>query len=144
MKKSLTLLAFISGFACFAQVPDKLNIAIKDGDSINRWSLSVKPDFSFYSKNYDKVFDFYQYSFDAQKTSPNAVYVSTDNKFYFGQNSGFIMDMPQQGLNTNRINCGYAYDLGGLVRGLRNIFEMEKDYSVKQKNYAPSAPEGGQ
>ncbi len=132
MKRYLTLFAFTTCLICHAQVPDDLTIAVKE-IGIKDADFSARPDFTFYSKNYEKVFDYYQYTFDAQKLSKRSVYVSPDNKFYFGNNGGFIMDMQQQGINVNRINCSYAYDIGGLYRGLKNIFEMEKDYSVKRK-----------
>ena len=128
MKKYLLFFVLTVGFTAQAQVPDRL-VAI----SINDPLAFERPNFTFYSKNYNKVFDYYQYTFDAQKISQRSVYVSSDNKFFFGQNAGFVMDMSQPAYNSSRINYGYAYDLGGLYHGLKNIFEMEKDYSVKRK-----------
>lgn len=129
MKKCLLLFVLATGFATQAQLSGNLGTSLTINDSL----VFERPDFTFYSKNYNKVFDYYQYTFDAQKISQRSVYVSSDNKFFFGQNSGFVMDMSQPAYNTARINCGYAYDLGGLYHGLKNIFEMEKDYSVKRK-----------
>ncbi|WP_294824090.1 hypothetical protein [uncultured Flavobacterium sp.] len=138
MKKYLLFIAIAAGFTSHAQVPDRFS-AISINDSL----VYERPDFSFYSKNYNKVFDYYQYTFDAQKISQRSVYVSSDNKFFFGQNSGFVMDMSQPSYNAARINCGYAYDLGGLYHGLKNIFEMEKDYSVKRRDDRPQVLAGG-
>lgn len=129
MTKYLLFFILATGFAAHAQMPGSLGTSLTINDSL----AFERPDFSFYSKNYNKVFDFYQYTFDAQKISQRSVYVSSDNKFYFGQNAGFVMDMSQPSYNAARINCGYAYDLGGLYHGLKNIFEMEKDYSVKRR-----------
>ncbi len=132
MKKYLLFFVLAAGFSAHAQVNRTL------GNSANRININdslvfEKPDFTFYSKNYDKVFDYYQYTFDAQKISQRSVYISSDNKFFYGENAGFVMDMSQPSYNAARINCGYAYDIGGLYRGLKNVFEMEKDYSVKKK-----------
>tara|TARA_B100001105_G_C22215256_1_gene367207 strand:- start:271 stop:684 length:414 start_codon:yes stop_codon:yes gene_type:complete len=129
MKKYLLFLVLATGFAARAQMPGSLGTSLTLNDSL----VFERPDFTFYAKNYNKVFDYYQYTFDAQKISQRSVYISSDNKFFYGENGGFVTDMSQPSYNAARINCGYAYDLGGLYHGLKNIFEMEKDYSVKRK-----------
>jgi hypothetical protein len=127
MKQFYISLLFFGIAVSYGQVKDSLNL------NFTQHSYEL-PEFSYYSKNYNKIFDYYQYTFDAQKFSKRSVYVSSDNRLYFGENGGFIMDMSHPSYNTARINRGYAYDLGGLYHGLKNIFEMEKDYSVKRRN----------
>ncbi|MEL1245921.1 hypothetical protein AAEO56_16725 [Flavobacterium sp. DGU11] len=133
MKRFLAFFAITAGFICHAQVPDRLAVAVPNSGSNSSTLNTAPPDFTFYSKNYNKVFDYYQYTFDAQKLSQRSVYVGSGNRFYFGQNGGFIMDMGQPSPNAYRINSGYAYDVIGLVRGINLIATSGKDYSVKLK-----------
>ncbi|AWH86494.1 hypothetical protein HYN59_15865 [Flavobacterium album] len=129
MKKYLLFFAIAAGFTAKAQVSGNSAPMTKANDSI----VFQKPDFTFYSKNYNTIFDYYQYTFDAQKISKRSVYVGANNKFYFGQNAGFVTDMPQPSFNSYRLDSGYAYDIVGLVRGINLIVNSGKDYSVKLK-----------
>ncbi|PZR11802.1 MAG: hypothetical protein DI539_20350 [Flavobacterium psychrophilum] len=91
--------------------------------------LPVKVDFSYYAKNYDKVFGEFNYTNNANNVSPRNVYVGYGNTFYYQRNSTYIMEMPT---NINTYNFSGNQDVIGGLKNLASLFSSEKDYSVKK------------
>ncbi|TRW27466.1 hypothetical protein FMM05_02160 [Flavobacterium zepuense] len=106
MKSSLIIAYLIvTGFCNAQQVPQFLQAAVNES-RIDEGILKpmFSPQLSFYSKNYTRVFGRFNYTFDAQTSGQRNVYVSSDNKLYFG-NINFITEMPIAGqLSTYNFN----------------------------------------
>ena len=91
--------------------------------------LPLKIDFSYYAKNYDKVFGEFNFTRDANNFGTRNVYVGYNSTFYYQGNSTYITEVPSNWPTYNF--AGYQDVIGGL-KNLSSLFTSEKDYSVKQ------------
>lgn len=87
-------------------------------------------DFSYYAKNYEKVFGEYNFTNDSNNFGTRNVYVGYGDRLYYQNNSTFIMEMPN---NVHNLNFSGGQDVLGGLKNLTSLFSSEKDYSVKQK-----------
>lgn len=129
MKKAVLLLALIAGGSVYGQ-------AVQDSLTILRFNVPgntlapLQLDFSYYAKNYEKVFGEFNFTNDANNFAARNVYVGYGDRLYYMSNSTFIMEMPNAIHNLNF--CG-GQDIIGGIKNLTSLFNSEKDYSVKQK-----------
>lgn len=91
--------------------------------------LPVKVDFSYYAKNYDKVFGEFNFTNNANNVSSRNVYVGYGGVLYYQRNSTYIMEMPT---NIHTYNFSGNQDVIGGLKNLMSLFTSEKDYSVKK------------
>ena len=127
MKKIFIVSAFLVCAAGYSQSVQPLNF--KSQFTAQDDQLPVKVDFSYYAKNYDKVFGEFNYTNNANNVSPRNVYVGYGNTFYYQRNSTYIMEMPT---NINTYNFSGNQDVIGGLKNLASLFSSEKDYSVKK------------
>jgi hypothetical protein len=128
MKRIILLLAFTAGTSAYSQsTADTLSsTSFKDMDK------SLKPldiDFTYYGKNYDKVFGEFNFTYDANNFGARNVYVGYGDVLYYQGNSAYIMQMPN---NIHSYNFAGYQDVVGGIKNLSSLFSSEKDYSVKQ------------
>jgi hypothetical protein len=128
MKKAVLYLAFIGGISAYSQtaVDTLSSTPFKDMDK------GLKPpdiDFSYYGKNYNKVFGEFNFSYDANNFGSRNVYVGYGDVLYYQGNSAYIMQMPN---NIHSYNFAGYQDVIGGIKNLSTLFSGEKDYSVKQ------------
>lgn len=121
---SLMMLASIAGYS--QSVPDmQMKPQFQQLDNL----LLVKQDFTYYAKNYDKVFGDFNFTNDANNFGARNVYVGYNGTFYYQGNSTYITEVPSNWPTYNFV--GYQDVIGGL-KNLSSLFTAEKDYSVKQ------------
>lgn len=83
MKKYIAILAAIIGAYTYGQqIPTDLKLAVKMDKRFASDSLSGQ-DFSYYSKNYDKIFGPSLFTEDYLNYSRNAIYINPDNKVFY-------------------------------------------------------------
>lgn len=127
MKKAVLLLILLTAYLGYSQsVNDVLKKSHFDNpDTV----LPVKQDFTYYAKNYDKVFGEFNFTRDANNFGERNVYVGYNGIFYYQGNSAYITEIPSNWPTYNFV--GYQDVIGGL-KNLSALFTSEKDYSVKQ------------
>ncbi len=87
--------------SCTRQVPAILSLAVKKGIT---YTPQVSVDFSFYNKNFTKVFGYYNYTSDNFDYGERNVYVGYNDKLYYNNNRPLILNMPQAGVDLSNIN----------------------------------------
>lgn len=97
MKKYFTIAALSVGFISFGQtLPNNLRLAITDTITVKALNL----DFSYYNKNYRKVFSQYMYTFDTTKYGTGYSFVGDNGRLY--ENSmPLFQSMPLPGTLPN-------------------------------------------
>lgn len=88
--------------------------------------------FASFSKNYEKVFGEYNFTFDSNNFGDRNVYVGHDDRMYYQGRSTFIMDYP--GPHTTNYSWNADY-ISGLVSGVKLIFNQEKDYTKSYSSF---------
>lgn len=127
MKRIFITLAFIICSAVYGQSVQPLNYRTQFATPDSQ--LPVKVDFSYYAKNYDKVFGEFNFTNNANNVSPRNVYVGYGGVFYYQRNSTYIVEMPT---NIHTYNFSGNQDVIGGLKNLMSLFTSEKDYSVKK------------
>lgn len=128
MKKAIFFLAFITGTSAYSQsVADTLHSTRFKAIATNLKPMNI--DFSYYGKNYDKVFGEYNFTRDANNFGMRNVYVGYNDTFYYQSSSTFIMEMPNA---IHNLNFSGGQDVIGGLKNLASLLKFEKDYSVKQ------------
>lgn len=127
MKKAILLLILLTGALTYSQsVPDmQMKPQFQQSDTV----LPVKQDFTYYAKNYDKVFGEFNFTRDANNFGERNVYVGYNGTLYYQGNSTYITEIPSNWPTYNFV--GYQDVIGGL-KNLSSLFTSEKDYSIKQ------------
>jgi hypothetical protein len=127
MKRVLLIIAFIAGSTAYSQtVTDSIQKPLfMNSDTL----LPLKMDFAYYSKNYDKVFGEFNFTYDANNFGQRNVYVGYGDVLYYQGNSTYIMQMPNA---IHNLNFSRGMDVVGGLKNLSSLFNSEKDYSVKQ------------
>lgn len=130
MKNSVALLVFAFGISAYGQ--QKLfsdNLAVANaGNKIQTADFKSLTSHLFYlSKNYEKVFGEYNFSYDSNNFGARNVYVGYDGRTHYLGNSAFIMENQGPLLSGNYSwNADY---ISGLVSGVKLIFKKEKNYT---------------
>lgn len=128
MKRTVLLLAFVmSGMVYGQKVQDTLVLSKFTMADVTL--KSQKFDFSYYSKNYDKVFGEFNFTGDANNFGTRNVYVGYNGTLYYQGNSTYITEIPSNWPTYNF--AGYQDVIGGF-KNLSSLFSSEKDYSIKQ------------
>jgi hypothetical protein len=130
MKKLFLIMGLFAGAICAGQEAKLYSFMEIPHDST---MVSRLPDLEYYSKNYDKVFGDYYYSFDTMSFGARNVYVSDSNFYYNGsQNMPYIQPLNQCYLPSE--NNKFAGAIGVSVAGLAALLKGDvfaKDYSPK-------------
>lgn len=130
MKNKLVIIAIllITGAGYSQSLPDKLFLASKDAKTTDSEFLPINLDLAYYSKNYENVFGEYNFMLDSNNFGTKNVYIGHNDKYYYLNNSTFIMDMQSAGLNSFNFVDNADY-LGGLYSAFNLIFNNEANYS---------------
>ena len=127
MKRVVLIIAFIAGTAAYSQT---VTDSIQKPLFMNANNLLLpKIDFSYYSKNFDKVFGEFNFTYDANNYGQRNVYVGYGDVLYYKGNSTYIMQMPNA---IHDLNFSRGMDVIGGLKNLSSLFTSEKDYSLKQ------------
>jgi len=127
MKRVVLIIAFIAGTAAYSQT---VTDSIQKPLFMNANNLLLpKIDFSYYSKNFDKVFGEFNFTYDANNYGQRNVYVGYGDVLYYQGNSTYIMQMPNA---IHDLNFSRGMDVIGGLKNLSSLFTSEKDYSLKQ------------
>lgn len=105
MKKYIAVLAVLTGAYAYSQeIPRDLKLAVKMDSKIVADTLSG-PDFTYYSKNYDKVFGPSLFTEDYFRYSRQTIFINTDyDKSDFNHSSvvpHIFTVMPLAGVNVD-------------------------------------------
>lgn len=130
MKNKLVIIAIllIAGAGYSQSLPDKLFLASKDAKAVDSEFLPIQLDLAYYSKNYENIFGEYNFVLDSNNFGTKNVYIGHNDKYYYLNNSTFIMDMQPSGLNAFNFSDNADY-LGGLYSAFNLIFNNEVNYS---------------
>jgi hypothetical protein len=132
MKKLFTIVALFAAAISFGQVKNNA-YSFRAATAAGSTFTTKLPDFSYYSKNYDKVFGEYTYSFNTMSFSRRSVYVS-DTSFYYNasQNLPYIQHLSQNYLYGPESTAEGI--IGISVIGIQALMSGDlftKDYSPK-------------
>ena len=128
MKRAILLLAFaVSGLVSGQTVHNVQSVS--GFNAPDATIMPLKLDFSYYAKNYNKVFGEFNFTRDANNFGARNVYVGYNGAMYYQGNSTYITEIPSNWPTYNF--AGYQDVIGGL-KNLTSLFTAEKDYSVKQ------------
>lgn len=125
---AIITLLLMTGAGFSQSIPDKLFLASKDTKEANSEFLPIKLDLAYYSKNYNTIFGEYNFTLDSNNFGVKNVYIGHNDKYYYLNNSTFIMDMQSPGLNSFNFSDNADY-LGGLYSAFNMIFNNEANYS---------------
>ena len=105
MKKYFSIIAIAIGFASYGQqVPQNLTVAAKQTQfDDTALKPAIVPSLSYYSKNYDKVFNMANYTFDSTDYGSRKFFVGYDTTLFADVAKYVILNMPFPGPNQ----CGY-------------------------------------
>ena len=126
MKKMFLYVSLLSAAMSFAQqLPEKLPLAVGNAPVADY----TVPDFSHYGKTYKAIFTEYLYTLDRDATGENTFYVGAGDRFFTATN--FITDMNVPGVAQHQ--AFYTlFNVEGLYKGLKSLFNAEKDYSANR------------
>ncbi|MHA3787168.1 hypothetical protein ACX0HA_03080 [Flavobacterium hauense] len=128
MKRAILLLAFTVSVLVSGQTVQGTQ-KVSGFNAPDATIMPLKLDFSYYAKNYNKVFGEFNFTRDANNFGARNVYVGYNGAMYYHGNSTYITEIPSNWPTYNF--AGYQDVIGGL-KNLTSLFNAEKDYSVKQ------------
>lgn len=123
MRKYIAVITAFAGMYGYSQeIPRDLKLAIKLDNRFVSDSLSSHHDFTYYSKNYEKVFGPSIFTEDYLRYSRNSIYINPDSKMFYNDAHRvphIFTVMPLAGVNVNA--CQARPDQAIYSRGTVNV-----------------------
>lgn len=132
--KIIVILAFVLGINAYGQkkmFSDNLFVATTQNKIEIADFTKLTSHLNYLSKNYEKVFGEYNFSYDSNNFGDRNVYIGYGDRMHYQGSSAFILE--NQGLlNAGDFRWRTDY-ISGLISGAKLIFKTEKNYT---KNYS--------